>query len=45
VLDIPDALGLLAPRSLTLVKAGDSAFNKTREIYKRAGAVVSEPRP
>lgn len=38
VLDIPDALGLLAPRNLTLVNAGDPAFSKTREIYRRAGA-------
>jgi hypothetical protein len=38
VLDIPDALGLLAPRTLTLVKTSASAFNKTREIYRRAGA-------
>jgi hypothetical protein len=38
VLDIPDALGLLAPRTLTIVNAGNSAFDKTREIYSRAGA-------
>jgi cephalosporin-C deacetylase-like acetyl esterase len=38
VLDIPDALGLLAPRPLTLVNAKDKAFDRTAEIYKRAGA-------
>jgi hypothetical protein len=38
VLDIPDALGLLAPRPLTLVNAGDKAFDKTAQIYKLAGA-------
>jgi cephalosporin-C deacetylase-like acetyl esterase len=37
VLDIPDALGLLAPRKLTVVSK-DKAFDKTAEIYKRAGA-------
>lgn len=38
VLDIPDALGMLAPRPLTLVNAKDKAFDRTAEIYKRAGA-------
>jgi hypothetical protein len=38
VLDIPDALGLLAPRPLTLVNANDMAFERTAQIYKRAGA-------
>jgi hypothetical protein len=38
VLDIPHALGMLAPRKLTLVGAKDKAFDKTVEIYKRAGA-------
>ena len=39
VLDIPDALGMLAPRKLTIVGAKDNkAFDKTAEIYKRAGA-------
>jgi dienelactone hydrolase len=37
VLDIPDALGLLAPRPLTLVGARDRAFERTVEIFKRAG--------
>jgi cephalosporin-C deacetylase-like acetyl esterase len=38
VLDIPDALGLLAPNSLTLVNAKDKAFDRTAEIYRIAGA-------
>jgi hypothetical protein len=37
VLDIPDALGLLAPRPLTIV--GDKpAFDRTAELYRLAGA-------
>jgi hypothetical protein len=38
VLDIPEALGILAPTPLTLVNAKDKAFDRTAEIYKRAGA-------
>jgi dienelactone hydrolase len=38
VLDIPEALGCLAPRSLTLVGAADAAFDRTAEIYRLAGA-------
>ncbi len=39
VLDVPEALGLLAPDvKLTLVNARDKAFDRTAEIYKRAGA-------
>jgi hypothetical protein len=38
VLDIPEALGLLAPRKLTLIGANDPAFDRTAEIYKLAGA-------
>jgi dienelactone hydrolase len=38
VLDIPEALGLLAPRPLTLVNAKDKAFDRTAAIYKLAGA-------
>lgn len=37
VLDIPDALGLLAPRHLTLINADDKAFQRTEQIYKAAG--------
>jgi hypothetical protein len=38
ILDIPDALGMLAPRRLRLVHAGDKAFDRTVQIYKLAGA-------
>jgi dienelactone hydrolase len=38
VLDIPEALGLLAPTPLTLVNAQDPAFDRTAAIYKLAGA-------
>jgi cephalosporin-C deacetylase-like acetyl esterase len=38
VLDIPDALGLLAPRPLTIIGGKDKAFDRTAEIYKLAGA-------
>jgi dienelactone hydrolase len=37
VLDIPEALGLLAPRRLTLINARDKAFDRTAQIYKLAG--------
>jgi len=33
-----EALGLLAPRPLTLINAKDKAFDRTAEIYKLAGA-------
>ncbi len=39
VLDISEALGLLAPRRLTLINAKDKAFDRTAEIYRLAGAV------
>jgi dienelactone hydrolase len=39
VLDIPDALGLLAPRvKLTLINARDKRFDRTAQLYKLAGA-------
>lgn len=39
VLDIPDALGLLAPNvRLTLINARDPAFDRTEAIYRLAGA-------
>ncbi len=39
VLDVPEALGLLAPNvKLTLVNAKDKAFDRTAQIYKLAGA-------
>jgi dienelactone hydrolase len=36
-IDIPDALGLLAPRPLTII-GDDPAFDRTAEIYRLAGA-------
>jgi len=38
VIDIPEALGLLAPTPLTIVGGDDAAFDRTAEIYRRAGA-------
>jgi hypothetical protein len=38
VLDISDALALLAPRKLTIIGGRDRAFDRTEEIYRRAGA-------
>jgi hypothetical protein len=38
VLDVSEALGLLAPRPLTLVNAKDKSFDRTAEIYRVAGA-------
>jgi hypothetical protein len=37
VLDIPEALGCLAPRRLTLVGANDAAFERTAMLYRAAG--------
>ena len=38
VLDVPEALGLLAPRKLTLVNTGDTLFERASAIYESAGA-------
>ncbi|MFN0088134.1 MAG: alpha/beta hydrolase family protein [Blastocatellia bacterium] len=38
VLDIPEALGCLSPRRLTLIGAADPAFDRTAAIYRSAGA-------
>jgi hypothetical protein len=38
VLDVPAALGLLAPRPLTLIGAKGDAFPLTKTLYHRAGA-------
>lgn len=38
VLDIPDALGLLAPTPLTIINGQDKAFDRTAELYRLAGA-------
>lgn len=37
VLDIPEALGLLAPRALTVSKAGAGSFAATTRLYEVAG--------
>jgi dienelactone hydrolase len=38
ICDIPEALGALAPRPLTLINAKDPAFDRTVELYRLAGA-------
>jgi hypothetical protein len=38
VLDIPEALGCLAPRRLVLIGARDAAFDRTATLYRLAGA-------
>lgn len=38
VCDIPDALGLIAPRPLTIVTDKPEAFARTKAIYEAAGA-------
>jgi hypothetical protein len=38
VLDVPDALGCMAPRRLVLVGATDAAFDRTAALYRLAGA-------
>jgi dienelactone hydrolase len=38
VLDIPEALGLLAPTPLTIIGGRDPVFDRTEEIYRLAGA-------
>ncbi len=38
ICDIPEALGCLAPRELTLIGARDPAFDRTVELYRLAGA-------
>jgi dienelactone hydrolase len=38
VLDIPEALGLLAPTPLTIIGGDEKAFERTAEIYRLAGA-------
>ena len=45
VLDIPEALGLLAPTPLTIIGGLDPAFDRTAEIYKLAGAGDKLKRP
>ena len=38
VLDVPEALGMLAPSRLTLTGKVDVAFDRTAAIYRAAGA-------
>jgi len=38
VCDVPDALGLIAPRPLTIVGAKPEDFERTSAIYEAAGA-------
>jgi len=38
ILDVPEALGLLAPKRLWLIDAGNKTFDRTAEIYRLAGA-------
>jgi cephalosporin-C deacetylase-like acetyl esterase len=38
ILDVPEAMGLLAPRRLTLAGDVDRAFDRTAAIYRAAGA-------
>jgi hypothetical protein len=40
VLDVPDALGMLAPRPLTIHTARDGAFARTASIYGVAGGTL-----
>jgi hypothetical protein len=40
VLDVPDALGLLAPRPLSLYTLQDSAFARTASLYGVAGGTL-----
>jgi dienelactone hydrolase len=41
VLDVPEALGLLAPARLTLVRPARESFTPTIQLYDRAGAAAS----
>jgi dienelactone hydrolase len=38
VMDIPEAMGCLAPRQLTLINGRQAAFDRTAAIYRLAGA-------
>ena len=40
VLDIPEALGLLAPQPLTIYASQPSAFNRTAALYRVAGGTL-----
>ena len=43
VLDVPEALGLLAPRPLTIFTAQARAFDSTASIYRTAGGTLKLP--
>ncbi len=43
VLDTPAALGLLAPRRLTLISTWGDAWSLTKTLYERAGHPISSP--
>jgi hypothetical protein len=46
VVDIPEALGLLAPRPVTIYTDKPAAFERTRQIYQAAGGTLAiRPRP
>ena len=46
ILDIPEALGLMAPRSLTICTDKSSAYERTASIYRAAGGMLKfEPIP
>jgi dienelactone hydrolase len=46
VIDVPAALGLLAPRPLTIVTANAAAFEQTQALYRVAGGTLKiEPLP
>jgi cephalosporin-C deacetylase-like acetyl esterase len=40
VLDIPEALGMLAPRALTVATSQVAAFDQTRALYRVAGGTL-----
>jgi dienelactone hydrolase len=40
VLDVPEALGCLAPRRLVLIGAEDPAFDRTAALYRSAGSAT-----
>ena len=41
VIDVPEALGMLAPRALTVVSTEKTAFETTRSLYNVAGGRFS----
>jgi len=46
VLDVPEALGLLAPRPLTIYTSQETAFARTTSIYGVAGRTLrTQPLP